>query len=200
MMPSISSVPDAFKHSFAEAIFSFQPLEAEAIALIKDRLHVHRKEKNTVLLPLGAISDRLYFLHSGLARGYYVENDKETTAWFAKENDFIYSPTGFLNQKPALEAVELLEDSVLVSLAYGDLRQLYELFPATNNLGRLITENRLLFYDEWIRSLRSLTAEKRFRKFVADYPAIYERVPLKYIASFLGIAPETVSRILKRKN
>jgi CRP-like cAMP-binding protein len=201
MMSFVSSVPDTFRYSFAEAILSLQPLlDAEAILFITDRLHVHRKEKNTVLMPLGTVCDKLYFLHSGLARGYYAENDKEITAWFAKENDFIYSPTGFLNQKPALEAVEVLEDSALVSLAYEDLRQLYDLFPMTNNIGRLITENRLLFYDEWVRSLRSLSAEERFRKFVADYPTIYERAPLKHIASFLGMSPETVSRILKRKN
>lgn len=160
MMPSVFSVPYAFRRSFTEAILSIQPLATEAIVFMNDRLQIHHKEKNTLLLPFGSICDKLYFLQSGLARGYYAEN--ETTAWFAKENDFIYSPAGFLNQKPVLEAVELLEDSVLVSLPYEDLRQLYDLFPATNHIGRLIVENRLLLYDEWLRSLRALTAEELF--------------------------------------
>lgn len=143
-MFSISAHPDTFKYAFTEAIFSLQTLEIEAIAFIHDRLRLHRKEHNTILLPFGAICDRLYFLHSGLARGYYVENEKEITTWFAKENDFIYSSYSFLNQTPMLEEVELLEDSVLVSLAYEDLRQLYDVFPMMNKIGRLITESYLL--------------------------------------------------------
>lgn len=78
-MFSISAHPDTFKYAFTEAIFSLQTLEIEAIAFIHDRLRLHRKEHNTILLPFGAICDRLYFLHSGLARGYYVENEKEIT-------------------------------------------------------------------------------------------------------------------------
>ena len=199
-MSSISTLPDIFKYAFTEAICSLQPLEIEAITFINDHLHLHRQEKNKVLLPFEVICDKLYFLHSGLARGYYVENGKEITAWFAKENGFMYSPYSFLNQKSTLEAVELLEDSMLVSLAYEDLHKLYDLFPSTNNMGRLITESYLIRYDEQARSLRTLTAEERFRKFIIDYPSIYESVPLKHIASYLGMSPETVSRILKRKN
>jgi CRP-like cAMP-binding protein len=142
----------------------------------------------------------LYFISSGLARGYYLEDSFEITSFFVKENDFIFANKQFANDKNTSDALEILEPSFLVQISLTTMGKLFDDYPITNKVGRLIAEKYLAEYRQRINALRFLKAEERFRRFVEDFPEFYFRVPQKYIASFLGITPETISRILQRKN
>lgn len=188
------------KEQLKAAILSFYPFDTEVIDNISSKLYVHKLPKHTLLLQYNEICEKLYFIVSGLARGLYINHTHEITSWLIKEGSFICSPDSFLYQKPSGEAIELLEDSLLVSLDRAELTLLIEKYPVAIQIERLIFEKYMLIYYEQVKSLRLFDVEERFKNFIEKYPEFYERVPHKYIASFLGTTPETISRILKRKH
>ncbi|TAF93567.1 MAG: Crp/Fnr family transcriptional regulator [Cytophagia bacterium] len=188
------------KQAFIEAIARFEPLSSQVVDCITQKLQVQRLPKGTALLTLGEVCHRLYFLQSGLAYAYYALQHQEVTSWFVKEGDFIYSPQSFLKREPSKEAILLLEDAELVSLTFDDMEAIYDAYPITNKIGRLITEYYILKYDERARFLRSYNNEQRFKLFMDADPPLFERLPLKLVASFLGTVPATLSRILSKKN
>ncbi|MFC5407729.1 Crp/Fnr family transcriptional regulator [Larkinella bovis] len=147
------------------------------------------------LLQPGQVCDRIYFIEKGVARGYYLKEDREVTSWFMKETDFIISIVSFYSRKPAQEYIELLEDSVLWSITYDQLQRLYDAFPDFNKVGRLLTERYYMLSEQRTQNLRMQSARERYAQLLADFPDIFRRVPLKYIASHLGLSPETVSRL-----
>lgn len=152
------------------------------------------------LLQPGQVSDRLYFVEQGVVRGYYLKDGKDVTSWFMREGDFIISIVSFYTRQPAQEYVELLEDTVLWSITYAQLQQLYRDFPEFNVVGRLLTEKYYVLSERRSQNLRMQTAPERYAQLLSDFPDIFGRVPLKYIASHLGISPETLSRLRGRRD
>lgn len=152
------------------------------------------------LLQPEQVSDRLYFVEQGVVRGYYLKEGREVTSWFMREGNFMISIISFYTRQPAREYVELLEDSTLWSISYAQLQQLYHDFPEFNVIGRLITETYYVLSEQRTQNLRMQTAPERYAQLLTDFPDIFGRVPLKYIASHLGISPETLSRLRARRN
>lgn len=150
---------------------------------------------NSLLLLEGDINDKIYFIEQGLARAFYYKNGKEYTSWIMQEGNFFYSAFSFLNQEPSFETIQLIEPSRLFFIRYTDLQKLLVENLEVNRTWRVLTENNLLRYDIQNRMLRSTTAEERLKKFIEDYPELYGRVPLKYIASYLDITPSSLSRL-----
>lgn len=168
-----------------------EPLEKA----LRQTLRRHELPRRHWLLQPGQISERIFFIEKGVARGYYLKEDREVTSWFMKESDFIISIVSFYTRQPAQEYIELLEDSVLWSITYEQLQQLYDAFPEFNKVGRLLTERYYVLSEQRAQNLRMQSARERYAQLLTDFPAIFRRVPLKYIASHLGLSPETVSRL-----
>ena len=91
--------------------------------------------------------------------------------------------------------MEILEPTTLISISYNSLQELYQKYHEAAFIGRLITEMYLVMYDERVRSLRMMSAKDRHDAFRENFPVIYEKAPKKHIASFLGLTPETLSRL-----
>ncbi|MDJ1484214.1 MULTISPECIES: Crp/Fnr family transcriptional regulator [Xanthocytophaga] len=174
---------------------SIYPLSDEIREIIPAFFLQHQFPKRTLLLEEGQICDRVYFIDTGLARAFYNLDGQDTTAWFMEEGDIIISVQSFFLQKPSSESIELLEDSTLVSIRYTDLQHLYHQFPAFNFNGRVLTERYYVKGEERATSLRRLTAQERYLNLLETNPKLFNRAPLKHIASFLGMAPETLSRL-----
>ena len=94
----------------------------------------------------------------------------------------------------------MLEDSVLVALPYQELQEIYHRYPASNALGRKITERYLLYFYELVKALKLTTGETKYRWFIERHPTVGARVPNIELASFLGLTRESISRIRGRKN
>ena len=160
-----------------------------------------RKElsKGAFLFQQGEICSHMFYIEKGLARIFYNSySGKEITAWFSADNTFITVIDGFYNHKPTNDNCELLEDSIIYSIKYSDLQLLlhssenarmafYILFDITRKM------------SEYITSIKFQSAEERYTTLMNDYPSIFQRASLGYIASYLGITQETLSRIRAAK-
>lgn len=152
-----------------------------------------------MLLREGSLCNKMYFLAAGLVRGFYYKEGKELTSWFAAENDIITSMSAFIKQETSKENIEALEDSTLYYLSYCQLQKTYEKYPELNRLGRLLTERYYIELEEHTLSLQFRSATERYQDFVLSKSNLLQRVPLKYIASYLGISQETLSRVRTKK-
>ena len=175
------------------------PLSDSLKAALTGLLRREEPARKSWLLQPGQVSDRLYFIERGVVRGYYLKDGREVTSWFMREGDFIVSIVSFYTRRPAREYVELMEDGVVWSIHYDQLQQLYRDFPEFNVIGRKLTETYYVLSELRTQNLRMLTAPERYAQLLADFPDIFGRVPLKYIASHLGISPETLSRLRAKR-
>ena len=164
-----------------------------------DYLHENLKEieipKKEIILKQGRICYNIYFVEKGLLRCFYTKNDKEINSWFMKEHDVIFSVESFLNQTPSYENIKALEDSRLYYISYAELQYLYTNCPEFNFIGRVVTEEYYKLSEQRLYSLRMQKANERYNFMMNHFPHIILRVPSKYIASYLGITEETLSRI-----
>lgn len=151
--------------------------------------------KKSYLLKRGQVCQYIYFIQKGLLRCYYEKNQEQITSWFMKEHDIIISVKSFYTQTPGEESIIALEDTVVYGISYHQLQEIYQHFLEFNIIGRVFTTNYYILSEERLYSLRKERARDRYLFLLNKHPDIIQRVPLKYIASYLGISLETLSRI-----
>ena len=152
--------------------------------------------KNTVLLAEGTVCRHLYFLESGLLRFYILKDGTEITKYFTDVPYVFTSQKSFTSQQPAKESIETLEDSVLWRVTYEDAFRLLAM-DAWNTFIRKLIQEVQSFTEEILEAVQTETAENRYRLLLATQPALIQRVSLKHVASYFGIAPQSLSRIRK---
>ncbi len=169
-------------------------LQEIAISDLVDKLFLKHFGKGAVLQESQQIGNEIYFLEKGMAKHFYSGKRKEQIVWFSKEGDFVASAS-FFAQKPAYEIIEAIEDIECFALKYYDFEQLCQKHPCIEHWVRMIMTEQLFLLDEHYAKNHLENAEQRYLNFIRDYPEFANRIPLNYIASFLSITPETLSRI-----
>jgi CRP-like cAMP-binding protein len=154
--------------------------------------------KNEYLITEGKTCRHLYFLQQGALRGYYTLEGKEITHWFAFENDFVTSFHSFITQQPSVENIQLLEGSILWRISKEILDGLLSEYREIEKLIRVVYENYYIRLEERFINSHFKTASERYQDLLTQSPHIIERAPLGYIASYLGISQETLSRTRTR--
>ena len=154
--------------------------------------------KNDYLLTWGKICRHLYFLEKGALRGYYDLDKKEITHWFAFENDFVTSFHSFITQQPSVENIQFLEGSIVWCISKEKLTALFNEYHEIERLVRIAYEKYYIRLEERFVGSQFKTAAERYENLLHQSPHMLERVPLGYIASYLGISQETLSRIRGR--
>ncbi|WP_315814966.1 Crp/Fnr family transcriptional regulator [Paraflavitalea speifideaquila] len=154
--------------------------------------------KNEMLITEGKICRHLYFLEQGCLRGFYNLEEKEITHWFGFENDFVTSFHSFTTQQPAVENIQLIEGCVLWSLSKDTLTALFNQHHEIERLVRIAYEKYYIRLEERFVNAQFRTAGERYQDLLEQAPHIIDRVPLGYIAAYLGISQETLSRIRSR--
>ena len=153
----------------------------------------------TLLLREGQICTSLYFLNEGLVRFFVIGADgKETTKFFTLKHQLFTSQQSFSTQSPAREQIETLEDSSFLVLSYTALQDLYHKIPQWHIFIRRVLQEVNSMTEKIYMDSITITAEERYRKMLLEEPEIMLRAPLKHIASYLGITPESLSRIRKK--
>ncbi len=168
-----------------------KPLEKE-INTISKKISL---QKGEIIINIDERCEQLFFVEKGLLRGYYFDEDKEITNWFSQEEEFATCFYSFIANKPSFEIIQALEDCELIQLNYTSLQDLYNKFPETERIGRMITESYYIKLEERILNLQFKTAKERYQKLSSTKPSLLQRASLGQIASYLGITQETLSRI-----
>jgi CRP-like cAMP-binding protein len=190
----IVSIMSIIKH-LSGFISISKTLEAEINSIAKNVLF----SKGQKIVNINERCDTIFFVKKGLMRGYYLDDGKEVTNWFAQESEFATCFYSFITNAFSFEIIETLEDCELVQISYSSLQNLYVKFPETERIGRIITENYYIKLEERILNLQFKTAKERYQKLVLSKPLLLQRVSLGQIASYLGITQETLSRIRAEK-
>lgn len=175
------------------------PLSQGLCDEIIQQSEIKQIKKRTVLLKAGETSNTIYFIVKGAARVYYMNKEgEEITSWFLFENELLISVYSFFTGQPGFEFLETIEDCVFIALSRDKLNVLYQQYLEFNVIGRKLTEYYYIRNEKQANDLRMLSAKERYTQLMSTTPQLINRVALGYIASYLGISQETLSRIRKQ--
>jgi CRP-like cAMP-binding protein len=167
-------------------------------ALSKSKLITLKKGEHWI--QEGTTCQYIGFVITGIFRVFSTVDGKEIIAHFSFErrNPVLSAYTSFINQMPSLESIQALEDSSLLILHHEHLQKLYEEKPIFERLGRLLIEQMYVLAKTRIYDLQHKTATERYAELLEKYPQIINRIAHHHVASYLGIAPESLSRLRKK--
>lgn len=178
--------------TFAKTVY---PISIEAQAYANLKTFPHRLRKNELLVNSGEICSHIFLVRKGILRGYVKDGVKEITTWITSERELVSAITSFDLQIPSAENVQAIEDCELTGLHYDDLQFMYENYPEINIVGRKILEKYYRDAEERAYIARLTEATSKYKHFIATKSHLLNRVPLKFVASYLGMTLETLSRI-----
>lgn len=169
------------------------------VDLLRTKLSIENYDKGDVMVEQGRICTSLKFVVSGTYRVYHIKDGKEITSYFNYEsrNPIVASFISLLKEQPSHEIVECILPGKLLSIDYSYWKSLYTISQPLNTFGRLLAEFNYILAIERIESLQYKSASERYKAFIKLYPDLLNRIPHHYIASYLGITPESLSRIRK---
>lgn len=154
--------------------------------------------KKHILSTAGQTENYLSFIESGVARFYIPKEENDVTFNIVFDTGFLSAYDSFLTQTPSTYNIETLTDTVLWRMTYNDLQAIYKETELGNVIGRQAGEELFLKKQKRELELLNLTAEQRYINLFSEQPQLLQKVPLKYIASFIGVTPQALSRIRKR--
>jgi CRP-like cAMP-binding protein len=173
----------------------FNTLSPEAKAAIAEICSILSINKNKDLQPIGHTCKTVYFINKGVARIYYFKDGIDITESFSFENNIIARVESLFTGKPSRKAIQILEDAEVVAINATKLFKLYDSFPEIERLFRKIFEAAYVETVNRIEGMQFHPAEERYNALLTEAPNVLMRVPLKYVASYLGITQVSLSRI-----
>ncbi len=178
---------------------SIAPLSKKAIqAFDKETFPVTLAKKKLLLKP-GSRADHFYFIVKGAVQGFIKEEGKQITTWIVAENEIIGSIRTLGTDNLCQEYLQALEDCELVAMPIAMTEYVFNTFPETNAIARRLWEYNYRSAEQRAYICRISSARKRYEHFIKIYPHLIDRISFKYIASFLGMTLETLSRIRNHK-
>lgn len=152
-------------------------------------------KKGQTIQHIGHTCRTIYFVKKGVVRIYYFKNETDITESFEFENSFVARAESLFTGKPSRKAIEAIEETQLIAIDSGKLFSLFDSHYDLERLFRKIIEASYVNTVNRIESLQFHTAEERYSALLKDHPDILRRIPLKFVASYLGITQVSLSRI-----
>lgn len=174
---------------------NFNSLSKEAEEAIAGISNIISIKKNKDLQPIGYTCKTIYFINKGVARIYYHKDGIDITEGFYFENNIIARVESLFTGKPSRKAIQILEDAEIVAIDAIALFKLYDKFPEIERLFRKIFEAGHVDTLNRIEGIQFHTAEERYKALLNEANDVLKKVPLKYVASYLGITQVSLSRI-----
>jgi CRP-like cAMP-binding protein len=179
-------------------INSYFGVDQEDLLQISSLFKPQTLKKGDFYLRTGRYCEKLSFMKSGLLRIYVSTEEKEVTQWISTKGYFITDLSSMVFDKPARWTIQALTDVELYTIKKEDYNQLGSKIPKWNQLEKLFIAKCFTMLEDRIFSHLSMTAEERYRFFFQQNKELFNQVPLQYIASMLGMTPETFSRIRRK--
>ena len=180
--------------AFIAKYVSLDPAELDTIA---NKFNRRTLKKNEYLLREGQVSKDIIFVQDGCLRLYYVSDDIETSVWFSFKNSSAIEISSFISGKPTNYYLQAIEDSEVLVLPKTELKKIYQSHPKMQEMMRNFWEAVILNLINRFTALQKDSAEERYRDLLKK-PAYLETIPQKYLASFIGVTPTSLSRIRKQ--
>jgi CRP/FNR family transcriptional regulator, anaerobic regulatory protein len=186
---------NAIRNAFEQIL----PLPEKEWQDLSTLLTIKTFPQGSYLIREGQIENHLYFLNHGATRNYFLKDGKEYTVDFAFTGDFVTAYYSLITREPSPIFIELLEVTETVVLERNALNAYYDRFPHAERIGRLIAEHQYAKRLKREMDLLSLTAEERYGQLLAKNPSLVGSLSVKHLSSYLGIQPESLSRIRKQQ-
>ncbi len=177
----------------------FVPFKQEEFDLFAKRLTVVNLKKNEIWEDIFKVSQNMGFVNSGILRQYYIKEGVEYTDNFYLESAFIGNYISYLSKTPSTTITVALEPCELLIVPFRELEKLYKIMPVSEQFSKAIGEQKLFKLNSRNASLLMDSPEERYSKLLQEKPALINRVPQYLIAQYLGIRPESLSRIRKKR-
>lgn len=185
-------------NGLVDYISRFVSLDASEIDMITSSIVINTFKRGKKLLKAGMISNISYFNLQGCVRLYYLVDQEEKTTFFYTENQFITSIRSFTQREPADHYLECIEDTTLALIPYQLEQRLLIEIPKLETFARIVLENEVGNYQEMLSSYILSSPEQRYLNLLKTQPQLLQRVPLFQLASYIGVKPESLSRIRSR--
>ncbi len=188
---------------FVSFLRRFTPLaDEELYRVLLPVIKIRQFHKKEIVTRENEVENYFNFITKGLVRKYYRKDSEEINTQISMEGHLILSQESFHSRTPSEYVIEAIEPSTLVSITYDDLEKVYSSSSAMERLGRMVITYSMIIKDRWQMQMVKMTPRERFLNFVSRNPDLMQRVPQKFLASYLNIKPETFSRfkhLLKTK-
>ena len=187
---------------FLKFLRKFSDITDAEFQQIAKFIQIQNLEKDTMVTRKGEVENYLHFILKGLVRKYYVKYKEEFNTQISYEGHLIHVQESFHSRTPSNLYIKTLEPTMLASMHYNDLENIYRFSRKMEHVARLVITHTMVLKDQWKDELLELSQKERFLKFVNRHPELLKRVQQKHLASYLDIKPETFSRykhLLRRK-
>lgn len=174
---------------------TFSPEEIEAIA---EHTQVEEFKKGSLLIREGDTCKSCFFVLKGCIRQYQIKDGKERTTGFYTENQTAILYSSYMQQEPSAYFLECMEDSILTTGTREQELKLHKQFPKLEYLTYSLLPNDYQRIQDQLATMLSMNAEERYLHLLENQPQLVQRVPLQHLASYIGVTPESFSRIRKR--
>lgn len=169
--------------------------EAEVIGTL---FHPVRLSKGEYFIEAGQVCRSVGFINQGLVR-YYINRDGEEKIYdFGKEDDFTCDYESFLPQQPCKRTIQAIEDTDLLVVSSPDLQRIFTELTHGERFGRLVAEQLFVATIGQVTSLYTDSPAERYQAFLRQYPTLQTRLPQYFVASYVGVKPQSLSRIRAR--
>lgn len=168
--------------------------DVEFEQILMPAIKVRKFDKKELLTKAGDVENYFNFIIKGLVRKFYQKGKHEINTQISMEGHIIHSQESFHMRNPSEYSIETIEPSTVVSISYDDLESVLAISKTMEHLGRLVITHTMMLKDRWQIQLVKMTPRERFLNFVTRNPELMQRVPQKFLASYLNIKPETFSR------
>ncbi|KOY87282.1 hypothetical protein AD998_14990 [bacterium 336/3] len=173
-------------------------LELNEIEFFKSAFKEFQIKKGDFFLQSGEINNKLGFIQKGLIRYFVYKNEEESTLEFSREGEFIAEYQSLVQKSKSIQSIQAIEDTTMLVMTNDDLQNLYANFKNGDKIGRIVIEHRFNVLVNQLMSIYMHTPDQRYLHFLKTYPEIVQRIPQYYIASYVGVKPQSLSRIRKR--
>ncbi|MEQ1797917.1 MAG: Crp/Fnr family transcriptional regulator [Lacibacter sp.] len=185
-------------HNLIQTLNYIVTLNPNEIEFLKTAFKEFQIKKGDYFLKAGELNNKLGFINKGLIRYFVYKNEEESTLEFSKEGEFVAEYQSLVQKSQSIQCVQAIEDTTMLVMTSDDLQILYSNFRNGDKIGRMVIEHRFNVLVNQLMSIYMHNPDQRYLHFINTYPELVQRVPQYHIASYVGVKPQSLSRIRKR--